>query len=651
MFDLEFGGVMAACSSEDSLAISLIETAWPPALNFAPNEVPTSYPIPQSQTVSAPFPLLFLLIIIFFSSPVWSSECTHYASPNGAGDGLSLGSPFSVQNFWTVASPGKTLCLLNGTYQGAPSMIAPPAGLTGTSTAPITVRALNDGGALIDAQFARCPVDLSGVGWFTVEGVNAKNAGICDGVIAVHGRSHNITVRRAVAWDAQADRNNDVCGVHNTSGPTLFEDVACFGMGRKTIDNTQGGNNFTCRRCWGRWEGSINVGPKQTFSLIYNSYGFKCENCIGRWSGESMPASFTLYNNSTPWPGSPDVRAGTYTEADQAYGIFSLDGIKYGDLCASAGFYGSAALLFGTDFYNSDVVTFLLHDSCIHLRHVASVIQPGYYANVRPFGLYGAAGMTDVSGYNLTGIGAMASEFKAPWVTANVSQGANSSSVANPWTTTGAGANLCYRWVNGVQTNQPLWPWPMNERIKAATASAGAYNGPCPTCVGGRKVRTATDVTNEVQSLLGTIPSQCRSTSPAPTPAPSASVSVSATQVIAGAPISVTVKGGPGNVEEWVAIYLASDPDSALSYNGNWMFLNGSKTMPSSPLPSGTKVFFTAPLEPGVYNIRYFATTGTGSRLAVSGSLTVTAPPAAPVDTTPPTVTIISPANGTVVRR
>jgi hypothetical protein len=50
----------------------------------------------------------------------------------------------------------------------------------------------------------------------------------------------------------------------------------------------------------------------------------------------------------------------------------------------------------------------------------------------------------------------------------------------------------------------------MNERIKAATAAAGSYSGPCPTCVGGRGVRTATDVTADIEELLGTIPAACR---------------------------------------------------------------------------------------------------------------------------------------------
>ena len=81
------------------------------------------------------------------------------------------------------------------------------------------------------------------------------------------------------------------------------------------------------------------------------------------------------------------------------------------------------------------------------------------------------------------------------------------SAVQSPWQDTSTtGARLCYRW----GTTTPLWPWPMNERIKAATTSAGSYRGPCPTCVGGRAARIATDVTAEIEKLLGTIPGHCK---------------------------------------------------------------------------------------------------------------------------------------------
>jgi hypothetical protein len=80
---------------------------------------------------------------------------------------------------------------------------------------------------------------------------------------------------------------------------------------------------------------------------------------------------------------------------------------------------------------------------------------------------------------------------------------------ANPWTGT-VGANLCFRYVNRAKTTTPLWPWPMNERIKTATAAAGSYSGPCPRCEGVFPTRSATDVTADIEQLLGTIPERCK---------------------------------------------------------------------------------------------------------------------------------------------
>ena len=57
------------------------------------------------------------------------------------------------------------------------------------------------------------------------------------------------------------------------------------------------------------------------------------------------------------------------------------------------------------------------------------------------------------------------------------------------------GASLCYRYVDGALTKDPLWPWPMNARIAEAMRKAE---------------REPIDVTNTVEQLLGPIPEACR---------------------------------------------------------------------------------------------------------------------------------------------
>jgi len=80
------------------------------------------------------------------------------------------------------------------------------------------------------------------------------------------------------------------------------------------------------------------------------------------------------------------------------------------------------------------------------------------------------------------------------------------------------GARNCYDYVDGqLQDGQggrplaPLWPWPMDDRIKAALAranAAGTGGSPLAGVVGpGYAANTAT---SEIVSRYGAIPAQCR---------------------------------------------------------------------------------------------------------------------------------------------
>ena len=149
----------------------------------------------------------------------------------------------------SIAQPGMTLCLASGTYTaGNGGLLLPPRGRSGTSSQPITVAALDERNPpVFDGQFSGPAVSLVGNSWWNIQGINAKHGSY--EVLRIGDQSNNVTVRRVVAWDAHVGGNNAVCGIHYVNGPVLFEDVACFGTGRKTIAPTQGVYNFTCRRC------------------------------------------------------------------------------------------------------------------------------------------------------------------------------------------------------------------------------------------------------------------------------------------------------------------------------------------------------------------------------------------------------------------
>src|SRR5262245_12815175 len=459
------------------------------------------------------------------TASAWSTPCDYYASPTGlsTNSGLTQSVPIRPQDFLRNASrakPGKTLCLRDGTYRGSAFMIQPTPGLSGLRGDPITIRALNDGGAVIDGQFARYPVLLSGNDWFVLEGFNAKSS--LREVIVLNAGSANNIFRRVIAWDANIAWNVHTINVYGNSTHNLFEDVAAFGTGRNTISCAEGGTNCTFRRVWARWEGSINVGGKLVFQTSYNTTGVSCENCIATWSGESMPQEYALYNN-----GAPDGSGRTFANftVQEPFAFFRSRGSSSTSLkCLNAEILGSLSYLKSTVRYGGAQAWHIPGRAgdltgtigCFHVRHSMSFIHPSHPRFNNIWGILLERGTTDLSAFNVTSVRGTKGDqlgggsWNIGTGSSGWSTGTSRAAVASPWTTTGAGANLCKRWVNGQVTTEPLWPWPMNDRIKAATATAGRYTGPCPGCVGGRAIRTATDVTADIQALLGSIPAQCK---------------------------------------------------------------------------------------------------------------------------------------------
>jgi hypothetical protein len=101
------------------------------------------------------------------------------------------------------------------------------------------------------------------------------------------------------------------------------------------------------------------------------------------------------------------------------------------------------------------------------------------------------------------------------------------------------------------------------------------------------------------------------------------SVTLTSTTVSPGSPIGFVIAGGPANPLDWVALYPTTTGDNAYI---EWQFLNGAKIAPSTGA-SGATLQFVAPMTPGTYDVRFFSN-NTYVRLASSGALTVTRPPA-----------------------
>ena len=99
--------------------------------------------------------LALLLVLVVLATHLLRPRTTplvFYASAQGTGSACTQAAPCLPGSWWPLARPGATLLLMDGVYTAALGMLAPPAGLAGTPTAPITLKALHDGQVLLHAE-------------------------------------------------------------------------------------------------------------------------------------------------------------------------------------------------------------------------------------------------------------------------------------------------------------------------------------------------------------------------------------------------------------------------------------------------------------------------------------------------------------------
>jgi hypothetical protein len=230
-------------------------------------------------------PCLFILITTTVSA------ANYYIAPNGSDNnsGLSTSSPLKTfESAWEKIFPGDTLYLMDGTYTPSNSTktgIVRPNRRDGQPGAPITIKALNDGKAIIDGQYQKIPVQLGQVwagsdpatvfgNYFVVEGIVAKNSSAMVWWIV----GSNSILRRVSGYNANRDTNNHVFGFSGYNN--LLEDCVAAGSGRKMILIFQGERRNIIRRCFAGWQewrgadfcpGHIPWGENiETYNSSYN---------------------------------------------------------------------------------------------------------------------------------------------------------------------------------------------------------------------------------------------------------------------------------------------------------------------------------------------------------------------------------------------
>jgi hypothetical protein len=224
----------------------------------------------------------------------------YYVSPTGsdANSGATMAAPFATfARAWKALYPGDTLFVMDGTYT---EQLRPNV-RNGQPGKPITVKALNDGKAIIDGQYKWPPVYLGDTwpgpigNWYVVEGLVARNG--TESVYYLRG-SNNV-LRRVSGYNAHTDMNSFVLTIA-WSSDNLVEDAVFAGTGRYMI-NVFGAERNTIRRTftmWDSWHGGAFCGnqwPSGNNIGIYNASHNTLENVIAY--GRALNGIFVQAND------------------------------------------------------------------------------------------------------------------------------------------------------------------------------------------------------------------------------------------------------------------------------------------------------------------------------------------------------------------
>ena len=426
-----------------------------------------------------------LFVLLLCASQVSAqARCSHWASPTGSGTVCSIAQPCQVERFWALAGPGKTLCLQSGVYTGSDQMITPPPGLKGTQAAPITVRAEQDGEVTLDAQHQGFAVFLGkhdgrSNDWFVVEGLNATNG--LESIMRV--ASSDSILRRVVAWNGTSGAPTD--GISIVGLRSRVEDCAVWGMNlRKPLQGSQAGNlqGATYRRCWAEWNDhpETDQRPNNTLQIGYNSTNQLFENLVLTW----------------------DTR-GQIGETEGAIGAMTTNTAGKANEIEGTRLLGSLLYLRPGATYSAATLFLAANTTGLHVTDLAMVV-PAAFPTITPAYLLGCK-QPPCSGnvcQNCLAVHAgqpLVNENASGWALPGLRQGRGLAEATGGASAFALLPGLCREYENGTLTDRPLWPWKMNERIKAARVQSGF---------------PVVDVTAAVESALGPIPAVCRAGAP-----------------------------------------------------------------------------------------------------------------------------------------
>lgn len=170
--------------------------------------------------------LLTLALCVALSS---ASAATRYVAPGGTGQGASEDSPLgSLSSGVSSVGPGDTLVLLDGEYRESLRLTK-----SGTPGSPITVMAKNVGGAFINGEGTRVPVQCWQQTRWNLDGLRAGNS---SGAVYDLNYCYHFRITRCAGFDAagaESDSwtNNHIFNIAYADS-VFAEDVWAWGGGR-----------------------------------------------------------------------------------------------------------------------------------------------------------------------------------------------------------------------------------------------------------------------------------------------------------------------------------------------------------------------------------------------------------------------------------
>jgi hypothetical protein len=456
-------------------------------------------------TMNYVFCLICAIISLSMLTPQGATAETYHVAPNGSDSKSgSIDAPWATfGHAMTNLQPGDTLVIKEGTYHQSLNVK-----VSGTPDKPITIKAEHDGKVIVDGEGKLQPFFIDGRHDMVVEGIVFKNSN--KSVVQLND-TDRIIMRRISAYDANPDGNYALFQPIEVTD-SLFEDIAVAGHARSSITLYKC-NNVIMRRGYSRIS-KKNDHPGRMGIQTYGTSNSIVENFVGTkepglnivalaglniWANVNQTASHNtitgsiIYDLDNPngniesycFKMASKHRQQTGNRFINNVGINNRIGVQW---CGDDGVKFDRMTLVDI----SDTVFFYGEG-----ESAGNPKDPGYIsrADIRNSIFVSSKKGFDNTGWRVTDgsyFGGLTHEFNVlfqvdtPYIKAT--KGTGEISIAPQFNTakygkgayliapkvlsdkgengTQMGAQILYRCVNGKLTNEPLWPWPMEGRIK-----------------------------------------------------------------------------------------------------------------------------------------------------------------------------------------